>query len=230
MFRGNLKRRSWVKEKICQVYDAIDYARLHPISTLRKQAHEETIEFILQNCPKALGLRSSRQLLDYSLEKVAVAGAFMEFGVYKGASLNHIAKHRPDQTIHGFDSFFGLAKDWVTNPESTFSVKGQLPKVLANVRLHQGYFDQTLPQWVENYQDNVAFLHIDCDLYSSTVTVFDYLKDRLQPGTIIVFDDYFNFVNWKEDGHKAFRELIERERLTFNYLGYGYKELAVQLT
>lgn len=230
MFRGNFARRSWVKEKICQIYDSIDYARKHPISTLRERAHEETVEFILQNCPKAVGHRSSRQLLNYSLKKVNIDGAFMEFGVYKGASISHIAKKRPNQTIHGFDSFYGLTEDWVTNPESTFSVDGKLPTVPNNVKLYQGYFEQTLPQWIEEHADSVAFVHVDCDLYSSTVTVLDCLKDRFRPGTVIVFDDYFNFPNWKQDGHKAFCELVRQEKLTFDYLGYGYKELAVQLT
>ena len=154
----------------------------------------------------------------------------MEFGVYKGASIRHIAKKRPDKTIHGFDSFYGLAEDWVTNPAETFSLDGKLPSVPSNVRLHQGYFDQSLPKWLEEHPDPMAFVHIDCDLYSSTVTVLDCLKDRFQPGTVIVFDDYFNFHNWKLDGHKAFCEFVRQEKITFNYLGYAYKELAVQLT
>ena len=191
MFRNSYTRRSWVKEKICQIYDSIDYARKHPISTLRDIAHEETIEFIQQNCPRAVGHRSSRKLLNFSLKHVDIDGAFMEFGVYKGGSISYIAKKRPDQTIHGFDSFYGLAEDWVTNPAETFSLDGKLPSVPSNVRLHQGYFDQSLPKWLEEHPDPMAFVHIDCDLYSSTVTVLDCLKDRFQPGTVIVFDDYF---------------------------------------
>ena len=65
-----------------------------------------------------------------------------------------------------------------------------------NVQLHRGLFDRTLPGWLHDNIGPVTFLHIDCDLYSSTQSIFKALADRIVPGTIIVFDEYFNYPNW----------------------------------
>jgi hypothetical protein len=38
---------------------------------------------------------------------------------------------------------------------------------------------------------NIALAYIDCDLYSSTKVVLQFLMPRLKHGMIIAFDDYF---------------------------------------
>jgi hypothetical protein len=68
-----------------------------------------------------------------------------------------------------------------------------LPHVSSNVTLIKGWFDQTLPPFLEKHPAPVSFLHVDCDLYSSTKTIFDSLRTRFRPGTVIVFDEYFNY-------------------------------------
>ena len=230
MFYKSYRSRNFVKEKVCQIYDTIDYAVLHPFSTLKKRAHESTIEFILKNCPKATACRTPKRLMDMALNNVSAKGAFLEFGVFKGASINYTAKRNPEQQIHGFDSFEGLQEAWVNNDKNAFSVGGVLPKVRGNVRLHKGYFDKTLPTWLNENQDKVAFLHIDCDLYSSTKTIFDCLQDRIQKGSIILFDDYFNFPNWQEDGHKVLNDFKQKANMEYEYLGFAHKELAIKVT
>jgi predicted O-methyltransferase YrrM len=223
--------RNFVKEKICQIYDAATYATLHPQASLKREAHEMTVRFIRSTCPKAVPCRTPRALLDLALSHVSVDGYFLEFGVFKGASLRYVA-NKPglaQKRVVGFDSFEGLAEDWVHNRKKTFDVGGRLPKVPANVELVKGYFDQTLAPWMERNDGAVAFLHIDCDLYSSTLTIFDLLKDRFRAGTVIVFDDYFNFPNWEDDGHRVFSDYLRTAPLSARYLGYAFKELAVQL-
>jgi hypothetical protein len=70
--------------------------------------------------------------------------------------------------------------------ETAFDVRGKLPRVPSNVRLHPGWFDRSLPEWLKQNEGPVAFMHMDCDLYSSTKTIFDLLAARLQPGTIVL--------------------------------------------
>ena len=230
MFRKNFVRRSWVKEKVCQIYDTFDFAARHPISTLRKKAHESTIEFITNNCMWATAQRTSKGLIDISLQRVKDDGVFAEFGVFKGASIRYLANQNPHREIHGFDSFIGLPEAWVHYPKSTFSLGGNLPKVPSNVTLHKGFFEDTLPIWVEKHQDVIDLLHIDCDLYSATKTIFYYLRQQIKPGTVIIFDDYFNYPLWEEFGHKAFSEFSEEWGVQFEYIGYAYKELSVVIT
>lgn len=226
LFSSN-RFRNHVKERVYQAYDALDYAVSHPYSALRKLSHESTIKFILENCPQATPCRTPRRLMDLALRRVEVDGAFLEFGVFKGASVNFLAKRLPHRRIHGFDSFEGLPEAWVHYGEKDFSLGGKLPRVRKNVRLHKGYFESTLPKWLNEHEEKVAFLHIDCDLYSSTRTVLDGLGDRIQPGTVIVFDDYFNFPNWENDGHRALQEFQRETNLRYEVLGFAYKELAI---
>lgn len=96
-----------------------------------------------------------------------------------------------------------------------------LPRVRDNVILHKGWFSEFLPTWINKYRGPILFLHIDADLYSSTKTVLDLLADRMTPGTIIQFDEYFNFPNWKHNGEfRAFQEFVEKYKVEYDYIGY----------
>lgn len=125
-----------------------------------------------------------------------------------------------DGTVHGFDSFEGIQEHWNGNPIGAFAQK-KMPKVPDNVEFHVGYFDATLPGFLEAHSDPVAFLHVDCDLYSSTVTIFDLLGARLQPGSIILFDEYYNFHRWQQHEFKAFQEFVQKSGLTYEYIAYS---------
>ena len=63
------------------------------------------------------------------------------------ASVNFIATHSPkDTTVHGFDSFEWLPERWRDDRDGGFFDRsGELPPVEANVRLHAGWFEDTLP-------------------------------------------------------------------------------------
>jgi hypothetical protein len=54
----------------------------------------------------------------------------------------------------------------------------------------------------------IALLHIDCDLYSSTKTIFELLSDRIVPGTVIVFDELVNYPAFKKHEVLAFYEFL----------------------
>ena len=117
--------------------------------------------------------------------------------------------------------FVGLPEAWTPGArKGAFDVKGKLPPVRKNVQLWPGFFEQTLPQFAEQVSERVSFLHIDCDLYSATKTVLDLLGDRLQPGCVIVFDEYFNYPDWKDGEYKAFAEYIAKSGRSFEYVGY----------
>jgi len=89
------------------------------------------------------------------------------------------------------------------------------------VSLIKGFFEQTLPAFVAEHRgQRVAFLHVDCDLYSATKTVFKYLEDLLQPGCVILFDEYFNYPGWQEGEYKAFSEYVATTGRAFEYIAY----------
>lgn len=72
-------------------------------------------------------------------------------------------------------------------------------------------------------------MHIDCDLYNSTKTIFDNLAPRIKSGTIIVFDEYFNYPNWQQHEYKAFQEFVEDNNIKYEYIAIGYGQAAVKI-
>src|SRR5690349_13819461 len=112
------------------------------------------------------------------------SGYALEFGVESGHILRMIADVLP---VIGFDSFEGLPEDWrAVFPACMFACD---PPDVPNASLVAGWFEDSLPNWSPP-DDELGLVHIDCDLYSSTVTVLEHLKDLVRPGTYIVFDEY----------------------------------------
>lgn len=113
---------------------------------------------------------SSFTVLDIALDNVSLEGLYLEMGVFAGSSINYIASKKTNKTIHGFDSFEGLPEDWVRGDTKMFN-KGffainQFPAVALNVKLHKGWFQDSLPLFKQKVLMNqsIAFMHIDCDI------------------------------------------------------------------
>lgn len=72
---------------------------------------------------------------------------------------------------------------------------------------------------------------MDCDIYSSTKTIFEFCDDRIKKGTIIVFDEYFNYPNWQEHEFKAFQEFTKSNNIRYEYIGYvkEFEQVAVKI-
>jgi hypothetical protein len=172
-------------------------------------------------------------VLETAIAAAGPCGSTLEFGVFDGTSINFIADRRPDATVHGFDSFEGLPEDWmsyVTKGEvgkGEFDLRGQLPAVRSNVDLHVGWFDEVLPTFLDGNEDPVSFLHIDCDLYSSTKTVFSLLGARIGANCVIVFDEYVGYPGWQEHEYRAFQEFITEHGLSYRYLAFNENEWQV---
>ena len=180
----------------------------------------QAAEFVNKNMSKVKAFGNYGDYLRYVLAQISVSGGrILEFGVYKGNSINFISATLPDKIVYGFDSFEGLPEDWRYDlRKGNFNVEGNLPQVNANVRLIKGWFNETLPDFVKAHPEPCAFIHVDCDLYSSTKTIFDNLKNQIIPGTVIAFDEYFNYVGWQEGEHKAFMELVAENNFDFEYI------------
>ena len=197
-----------------------------------ENAAQTSAEYVEQHMLTAPVFEHRRALLDLCLERVCLEGNYLEFGCgHEGNSINYLAD-RIDTTIHGFDSFEGLPEAWFGElNEGSLSTGGWLPTVRDNVVLHQGWFNETAPVFAASHREPVAFLHVDCDLYSSTKTIFEALGDQIVTGTVIQFDEYFNYPGWQVHEYKAFQEFVEERELTYEYLGFTRRfAVAVQIT
>jgi len=113
---------------------------------------------------------SDLDLLSAAVRLSCPDGLFLEFGVATGRTIRQIASLR-SAPIYGFDSFEGLPEHWRSGFDKG-SFAGSLPHVPNNVTLIKGLFDETLAKFLLSNPDKVSFLHVDCDLYSSTKCLF----------------------------------------------------------
>ncbi len=203
-------------------------------------AHQQSLSW-LKSHPEVRFFGSSARLLVHALEQAVDSFSdqdwFLEFGVYHGRSLNILARTEASRTIHwhGFDSFNGLPEDWSAKEiAGSYSTGGQQPEVPDNVTLHSGWFSDTLPGFAAESSDTrLAFMHIDCDLYSSTRTVLETLKDRCRPGTVIQFDELIGYPGYAQHEWRAWQEFLEQHWSSgYRLLGSVFmgRAVAVQLT
>lgn len=199
---------------------------------LKQLAVEDSARYVYETFPGVMVFTYRHETIRYAVERVDRDGVFLEFGVDRGGTITQTAKLRPDARIVGFDSFEGLPEDWGGSGlvRGRFDRGGALPDVPGNVELVRGWFDATIPGWKAANEGPIAFCHVDCDLYSSTVTVFTELEDRFEPGTILLFDEYFGYAGWRLGEHKAFHEMLERTGFGYEPLAVSHMALAVRLT
>lgn len=161
---------------------------------------------------------------------------FAEFGVYDGGSFLRwkaaYKRYGITARFMGFDSFTGLPAEtqdkntiWHANQ---FSMNGRISQELADnyseIELVQGYYSDSLtPNVAARLGDTkIGIVHMDCDLYGSTKTVWEWLlkHDLLVAGTIIVYDDWGAYKEAGCDEYevgeaKAHREIEAEHDLKF---------------
>lgn len=189
-------------------------------------------QFVLDHMPKAPAFWSPQDTLRHGLSKVTAPGLALEFGVATGSTLQIVAEELKDRhEVYGFDVFSGLPHTWRTGFPAGEFAQESLPDV-PGAELIPGLFENTLPGFLAEHTAPVSFLHLDADLYSSTVTVLDLVEHRLVPGTVIVFDEFFNYPGWQNHEHRAWREFVDRTGIRFDYLGYtaDHEQVIVRVT
>ena len=160
-------------------------------------------------------------------------GDIFEFGVYNGASLTKLLKLLDKYQINrgiivGIDSFEGLPE---TDPGFSKFTKGayKSSKTLEDLT---NQFNKEVYFIKKQFKDlthldaapylQAQLIHIDCDLYSSTVDALDFMfKNKLvQPGTLIAYDEFAidedNYIISEFDKNKgevhAHFEIMEKYR------------------
>ena len=147
---------------------------------------------------------------------------WLEFGVFSGRSINYISQFTQD-TVYGFDSFEGLPEKWRDGfDKGMFNQNGSMPQVNTNVQLVKGWFNETLPGFIQAHNNKkISFLHLDADLYSSTKYILDTLKGYLDTDCIVVFDELVNYPGFDgETGElRAWYEFITENKVDYEWIG-----------
>jgi hypothetical protein len=180
----------------------------------RRRARWETQRFVKREMYDVISVRHGGEVLDWALREIAkspaIQGMYLEFGVGMGGSLRKIAKHH---YVYGFDSFKGLPENWRYKfPAGYFKLdETELQQIesVQNSELVIGLFEDTLREFIGQRDASdraISFAHIDCDLHDSTATVLNHIGPFLEPGAIVLFDEYFNYPGWKGGEHRALLE------------------------
>ena len=211
--------------------DSKQSPRLNALSNIQQiQPELESWAYVKTLHRSALLLGTNTKTIEQALAQAKLEGLVLEFGVYNGKSIRNIASI-VNTEVHGFDSFEGIPENWNDEPSGSYSANGELPVVPSNVTLHQGWFEDTLPKFIKENSGPIRFMNIDCDLYSSTKTIFDLLGLQVVPGTVIVFDEFIGYKSWKDDEFKAFQEAVDQYQWRYEILSFSFatKQVALKI-
>ena len=206
---------------------------LHPYIGIKLRAYNSTLDFIEKNMMDAIVCNNRNEVFNCALRHLKFDGIVAEFGVKSGTTIKMLA-NKPvlkKKTLYGFDSFTGIPEDWsgTKTLKGQLSNQGKIPKLGKNIKLIPGWFSDTLPEFRKNHKEKIALFHIDCDLYSSTKDILDNFAKDFTKGSILIFDEYFNYPNWQNHEHKAWAEFTKKHSIKFKYLCYAHTQIAVQI-
>ncbi len=174
-----------------------------------------------------------------------INGDYAEFGCCGGMTFDLAFKHSRKQKLFcrlwAFDSFCGLPPSSLPEDKHPAWVKGAMTiekdefrKICRENNIPEsqneivaGYYEDTLTKsYTGPLPSNLCLAYIDCDMYSSTKTVLEFLLARLKHGMIIAFDDYYCWSATQVSGERkacadVFRDNEEWTLVPFMQFGGG---------
>jgi len=214
-------------------YNKSNKRHLYPI--LEQRALVETAIYCEEYLQNAQYLTKRNDIFDYAaslLSNTIQISYVVEFGVWKGESINYLAKRISNSQIYGFDTFYGLPENWAGThtPKGYFSVNGVQPKVEDNVHLTTGLFDEVTEKTLRRSKiPYLSLIHIDCDLYSSTKQALESVGQYIYKDVLIIFDEFFGYPNWKNGEFKAFTEFSKNNSLNFEFLAFSTRQVLIKI-
>ena len=180
--------------------------------------------------------RSFTDALLLLAEEGTPPGAYLEFGVSRGASFNCMHRASRDaglatMPLIGFDSFAGLPAEAASSDGGVWG-PGQFESSAEATRtwlssqgvdwtrsfLVEGWFDETLTADRAELDgvEAASVVMIDCDLYSSTKVALEFVAPLIRGRAVLFFDD------WK---HAALDERNLGEKRAFDEFLAAHPEL-----
>jgi hypothetical protein len=154
---------------------------------------------------------------------------YLEFGVFNGSSFLWWVEEikNKDAKFYGFDTFDGLPENW--GAFKAGEMEGGIPQLDDDRCIFiKGLFQNTLPNFLKSFDNNKKLVvHLDADLFTSTLFVLTSLAPYLKPGDIIMFDE-FNVPNHE---FFAFDIFVKSYYINYEVLGgvNNYYQTAVKI-
>ena len=218
---------SYLPPRRFESFDIVHFARL--------QAAESSAKFFNEHLYFKPTFETAEDLINHSLSLIEGPVVLpLEFGVFSGRTINAIAERLGSEvSVFGFDSFEGLPETWRCNFQQGHFAVDKLPEVRPNVELIRGWFNDTLPDFRDRVmgEGKTNFIHFDCDLYSSTRTIFTVLANHIASDAVFVFDEFFNYPGWQQHEYRAFKEYLAESGFGFEFIGCVpiHQQVAIRL-
>lgn len=136
-----------------------------------------------------------RELRRHAAAVRGVSGDVAEVGVYRGGSAKVLAAELPGRPLHLFDTFAGMPGEAVGPADNVCRAgdfgdtsEARVRRLVPSARLYVG----TFPGTASVLDDRVRFalVHIDVDLYRSTLDALAFFWPLLVSGGRVVLDDH----------------------------------------
>jgi len=156
---------------------------------------------------------------------------YLEFGVANGIAIKWwVEKNKnPESRFYGFDVFTGLPEDFGVMKKQHYNTEGQTPQIDdERVKFIKGLFQDSLPDFLTSYEAKQRkIIHMDADLYSSTLFVLTRLIPLLQKDDIIIFDEF----GVPTHEFRAFTDIVFAYKLNYEILGAinNYLQIAIKI-
>ncbi len=161
---------------------------------------ESIYRYTLTKVKRKCQIRDAYDLFQCLTQVERIDGDIIEFGSFQGHSglllAEYIKKRNLNKKLYLCDTFeyfpevhYGIDKPWtnIHSEDFNFAQIKSLFEPYENVNLIKGEFEKTVNCIPSN---QFSFAHIDCDTYSATHFVTDFIYPMISVGGIMVFEDY----------------------------------------
>ena len=181
-----------------------------------------------------------------------IDGDYAEFGCWGGMTFwlafIESRRNRNKARLWAFDSFQGLPPPESEKDQHPIWIPGSLSMSVEQFRVTcanngipeseysvvPGFYSESLDcMGAGDSPGNIALAYVDCDLYSSTRSVLNFLMPRIKHGMIIAFDDYFCGTAKQVSGERrammeAFGAHDKWQLLPYMQFGWGGQSFVVE--
>ena len=232
--------KKYIKEIIRRIGYSFNSSRDNQniISKYRDEYTEEAFQYFKKYFNKCVVFDKEEDIRKFAINEAIRCNdknsndCFLEFGVFKGNTINFFAKilKEYNRIIYGFDSFLGLEENWTGThllKHIAFNTQGKVPMIEKNVVIIKGKIEETLDDFIkDNLKDSkINFMHLDFDTFTPTNYVFKKLKKFTKKNTVILFDELYGFPSWKEHEFKALINNFIKE--DYDYIAFSVKQAAI---
>ncbi|MEM9760213.1 MAG: tetratricopeptide repeat protein [Pseudomonadota bacterium] len=153
---------------------------------------------------------------------------FYEFGVWRGRSFSYLVESLGQG--FGFDSFEGLPEDWHEQSAGSYSSRGAVPSIPGG-EFVVGRFEDTLPRFFAVERPVASLVHLDADLYGSTLCALTHARPVIDARTVLVFDELLMNDAWEQDEYRALEEFCGDHGWTYEVIAVSFftKQVALRL-